>query len=285
MLGPKKIDLDTRLLRTFVAIAESESFAQAAETVHRSQAAVSQQMHRLEAMLNCDLFVKSGRSKQLTDQGVTLLEYARRILKLNDQAYSALAGGQIETTVKLGACADAIDTLLPEYLALSTATYPNLDIKIMVGRSRWLARSLQRGDIDIMLDVEEHPQFHSYLLRTSPVVWISGARTFHDISNAVPLVLTSIPCVFREMAIHSLESEGKAWHPTYETTTVASLRAALRAGLGITARTIEMLTPDLKVVDKELSLPALPSVSFRLYTRHDDRSDATRKLTDLFTMQ
>src|SRR5690625_4017182 len=92
MLVAKNIDLDTRLLRTFVAVAESDSFAQAAETVHRSQAAVSQQMHRLEAMLNCDLFVKSGRSKQLTDQVVTLLEYARRILKLNDQAYSALSG-------------------------------------------------------------------------------------------------------------------------------------------------------------------------------------------------
>src|SRR5699024_11245463 len=98
MLGPKKIDLDTRLLRTFVAVAESDSFAQAAETVHRSQAAVSQQMHRLEAMLNCDLFVKSGRSKQLTVKGVKLLECVRCFLKLYYQDNSVLVRDHLENT-------------------------------------------------------------------------------------------------------------------------------------------------------------------------------------------
>lgn len=279
----KVTNLDLTLLRTFVAIAKGDSFAAAAESVFRSQAAVSQQMQRLESMLDCELFIRTGRNKRLTDQGVRLLEYARRILRLNDEACLAMERGFFDTPVKLGACADAIDTLLPGYLALSTSTYPNLRIEIKVGRSRWLASALRRGDIDLMLDVEDHAEFHSNILRTSPVVWISGSHARHDSDTAIPLVLIDVPCVFRRMALKALENEGRAWRPTFQTTTVASLRAALRAGLGVTARTIEMLTPDLKVVDGEMGLPTLPSISYQLYTRSDDHSEGTRKLAELFS--
>ncbi|WP_238534154.1 LysR family transcriptional regulator [Advenella kashmirensis] len=64
----KVTNLDLTLLRTFVAVAEGDSFARAAQSVFKSQAAISQQMQRLELQLGCDLFIKSGRSKRLTDQ-------------------------------------------------------------------------------------------------------------------------------------------------------------------------------------------------------------------------
>ncbi|WP_238534456.1 LysR substrate-binding domain-containing protein [Advenella kashmirensis] len=86
---------------------------------------------------------------------------------MNDEACMAMEQGVFDTQVKIGACADAIDTLLPEYLALSKSTYPNLNIEIKVGRSRWLASALRRGEIDLMLDVEEHTEFNCDILRTS----------------------------------------------------------------------------------------------------------------------
>ncbi len=275
-------DLDMGLLRTFVAAAENESFAVAADTVFRSQAAISQQMHRLETMLGCTLFVRIGRNKRLTDHGVRLLEYARRILRLNDEACRAMVQQVFDLPVKIGACVDGVDTLLPEYLALCAGTYPSLRVEIRVGRSRSLAAALRRGDIDLMLDVEHHDDFRQIVLRTSPVVWISGARANFQQSTSLPLALIDAPCVFRRTALESLEAQGRTWHPAFQTPTVAGLRAALRAGLGVTARTIEMLTPDLKVVDKELDLPQLPSVQFQLYSRQDEKSDATLKLCELF---
>src|SRR6218665_799101 len=119
-------DLDMGLLRTFVAAAERESFAVAAARgeggslavgaarVFRTQAAVSLQMQRLEAVVGCALFTRVGRNKRLSDQGVRLLEYARRILSLNDEAYRAMTQEVFEYPVKIGACADAVDTLMPE---------------------------------------------------------------------------------------------------------------------------------------------------------------------------
>lgn len=276
-------DLDVTLLRTFAAAAERENFAQAAEKVFRTQAAVSQQMQRLEAVVGCDLFTRVGRNKRLTDQGVRLLEYARRILSLNDEAYRAMTQAVFEYPVKIAACVDAVDTLLPEYLAMCAETYPGLRVDIQVGRSRWLDSALRRGDVDLMLDVAPHEDFHHVVLRTSPVVWIGGARFHAQPSVPLPLVLVDSGCPFRGMAIEALAQGERPWRTAFQTSTLAGVRAALRAGLGITPRTIEMLTPELKVVDQELALPRLPPISYRLYSRVNDCSDSARKISALIS--
>ncbi|MBC5762920.1 LysR family transcriptional regulator [Ramlibacter albus] len=276
-------DLDVTLLRTFAAAAERENFAQAAEKVFRTQAAVSQQMQRLEAVVGCDLFTRVGRNKRLTDQGVRLLEYARRILSLNDEAYRAMTQAVFEYPVKIAACVDAVDTLLPEYLAMCAETYPGLRVDIQVGRSRWLASALRRGDVDLMLDVAPHEDFHHVVLRTSPVVWIGGARFHAQPSVPLPLVLVDSGCPFRGMAIEALAQGERPWRTAFQTSTLAGVRAALRAGLGLTPRTIEMLTPELKVVDQELALPRLPPISYRLYSRVNDCSDSARKISALIS--
>lgn len=276
-------DLDVTLLRTFAAAAERENFGQAAEKVFRTQAAVSQQMQRLEAVVGCELFTRVGRNKRLTDQGVRLLEYARRILSLNDEAYRAMTQAVFEYPVKIAACVDAVDTLLPEYLAMCAESYPGLRVDIQVGRSRWLASALRRGDVDLMLDVAPHEDFHHVVLRTSPVVWIGGARFHAQPSVPLPLVLVDSGCPFRGMAIEALALGERPWRAAFQTSTLAGVRAALRAGLGITPRTIEMLTPELKVVDQELALPRLPPISYRLYSRVNDCSDSARKISALIS--
>src|SRR6218665_2516379 len=102
-------DLDMELLRTFVAAAERESFAVAAARVFRTQAAVSLQMQRLEAVVGCALFTRQGRNKRLGDQGARQLEEAGGSLSLNAEAYRAMAQEVFECPVKIGACADAVD--------------------------------------------------------------------------------------------------------------------------------------------------------------------------------
>jgi len=274
-------NFDVSLLRTFVAAAEDEHFGSAAEKVFKSQAAVSQQMQRLEDLLGCVLFVRVGRNKQLTDEGARMLKYAKRILNLNDEAFRAMSQTVFKHPLRLGTCADGIDTLLPEYLALCAETYPDLRIDIQIGRSRWLASALRRGDIDLVLDVAPHEGFRSMVLRDSPMVWIAGASFHYQQKHPLPLVLIEPPCVFRNEALAALDEAGRSWREAFQTTTLGGIRAALRAGLGITARTIEMLTPDLKVVDKELGLPALPSICYRLFSREGDCNEGVIKFCEL----
>ena len=277
-----RIHLDLNLLRTFVAVAAQESFARAADEVFRTQAAVTQQMQRLETLTGCELFRRIGRKKHLTEEGALLLDYAKQILRLNDDACRAITTKISDQPVRLGACPDVVDTLLPEYLALSAKTYPGLRIEIVVGRTRWLASALRRGNVDMFLDVEDLDEFPRETLRTSPVVWIAGGRFRHGAHAALPLVLIDAPCVFRDKAIASLEEANIRWRVAFETNTLAGVRAALRAGLGITLRSVEMLLPDLKVLGEEFGLPRLPSVSFQLYHRGEHNSQSAQRIHDLF---
>ncbi len=81
--------LDADHLRTFAAIAETGSFTKAAEVVHKTQSAVSMQMKRLEDRVGRPLFARDGRASRLTPEGERLLDYARRIVKLNLEAIAA----------------------------------------------------------------------------------------------------------------------------------------------------------------------------------------------------
>ena len=67
------INLDLDLLRTFVAVADLNTFAAAAAAVCRTQSAVSQQMQRLEQLVGKELFARHGRNKLLTDMAFNFL--------------------------------------------------------------------------------------------------------------------------------------------------------------------------------------------------------------------
>ena len=83
--------LDIDLLRSFAAIADAGSFTRAATRVGRTQAAVSLQVQRLEALAGCALFVRSrGGSPILTDKGRYLLGRARELVALNDDIVLSL---------------------------------------------------------------------------------------------------------------------------------------------------------------------------------------------------
>ncbi|TMJ28821.1 MAG: LysR family transcriptional regulator, partial [Alphaproteobacteria bacterium] len=83
--------LDVDQLRTFLAIVETGSFTRAAEIVHKTQSAVSMQMKRLEERLERPIFARDGRASKLTEDGDRLLDYARRIVKLNVEALAAFS--------------------------------------------------------------------------------------------------------------------------------------------------------------------------------------------------
>ncbi|VFS64983.1 HTH-type transcriptional regulator LeuO [Kluyvera cryocrescens] len=80
------LNLDLDLLRTFVAVADPEYVCRRGLAVCRTQSAVSQQMQRLEQLVGKELFARHGRNKLLTEHGIQLLGYARKILRFNDEA-------------------------------------------------------------------------------------------------------------------------------------------------------------------------------------------------------
>ena len=276
--------LDLELLRSFVAVADRESFALAAEQVHRTQSAITQQMARLEEQLGVSLFRKVGRSKRLTEHGVRLLDYARRLLALNDEAVESLAAPDLRGPLRIGSIYDATEFLLPPLLARFTSLYPNLQIEVHTDRAAHLMQALKRGEIEIALTGfppgHSDPAHPSVRLRSSPLVWIAAAKYVHDPAEPVPLVLPDEPSGYRNAALAALNAHGIRWRIRHVSTSLAfsSLHAALRAGLGITVRIIEMLKPDLRVLTEADGLPRLPNMCLDVYLRDEHVSQPARRL-------
>ena len=111
-------------LRTFVAIADTGSFTRAADVVHKTQSAVSMQMKRLEERLGRSIFERDGRLSKLTDEGERLLDYARRIVRLNTECMASFNDNELVGRVRLGLPDDYADRYLPEILARFSRSNP-----------------------------------------------------------------------------------------------------------------------------------------------------------------
>ena len=118
------MNFDTDCLRSFVVVADTMSISRAAESVGRSQSTVSQQIAKLEAQVGKPLLVRrKGRVMELTSEGGRLLQFARRILQLNDEAYASMSDDALTGSVRLGVPYDFFGRDFATWLVQEQASY------------------------------------------------------------------------------------------------------------------------------------------------------------------
>lgn len=274
---------ELELLRTLVTVVEHNTFAAAGVRLDKTQSAITQQMQRLESQAGVALFEKSGRSKRLTTQGHQLLQYARQMLAINDDAMRMLREGSLTGSLRIGAPHDIADTLLPQLLGHVARSAPDLRIEIHVGRSPYLMEALRDGTIDLTISTREDgtDSLDGVLIRRSPTVWICASFYRYVQGAPVPLILADEPSIFRRAAIESLGKAGVPWRPSYLSSNLIGIKAAIRAGLGVTARSIELLDADMRVLGNGEGLPELPDTPYYLWTRRNVVNPLTRQVFEL----
>lgn len=158
--------MDTRQLHTLLAIVQHGSFAKAAEVVHVTPSAVSQQIQALEQELGATLFERSTRPPALTPQGVQVVEMAQDILRRVSEARSALSGDQVTGTLLLGSVRTSALGVLPRAIMKMREHYPQLRINLQVANSSSLIAEVAAGRLDAAVVAENMsiPQ----LIRWSP---------------------------------------------------------------------------------------------------------------------
>lgn len=279
--NPPIMNLDLDLLRTFVAVADLNTFAAAAAAVCRTQSAVSQQMQRLEQLVGRELFARHGRNKLLTEHGIQLLGYARKILRFNDEACASLMYSNVQGVLTIGVTEDTAETLLPYVLNRITALYPKLTIDIRMNPHSEIFTLLAQGSVDLVLSTQAGDNVVSQVLRTSPTLWFCAADYAFRTGEALPLVLQDEPNPYRAMAIEKLDSHGVPWRISYVAASLSAVKVAVKSGLGATARPAEMISPLVRVLGSAEGLPALPDTQYLLCRRADTDNELLQSVFEV----
>jgi DNA-binding transcriptional LysR family regulator len=261
-------NLDMDALRSLEAILRLGGLARAAEQISRSPSAISQQMRKLESQLGEPLFRKQGRRVVLTEAGDRVHAYARRILELNDEAVHAVRGAAIDGTVRFGLPGDFAESWLPAALGKFRKAYPAVRVDVLVERNAALLERLDRGELDLVLAMNQGKRADAERLATLPMTWIGRAGTSKVVrpDTVLDLALYRPPCFFRQAGTAALDRAGIAWRPAFVTASLHSLWAGVAAGLGITVRLGADLPPALMRLDERHGLPPLPGVDLCLHT-------------------
>ncbi len=120
------VDLHPRLLRGFVATAETLHFGQAAARLHLAQQALSRDVRTLERLLGRELFVRTTRSVALTEAGERLLPQARRLLALQEEMLVPVRDRPV--LVDLNSEVTGDDLTADRILAAARAADPGADL-------------------------------------------------------------------------------------------------------------------------------------------------------------
>jgi DNA-binding transcriptional LysR family regulator len=274
-------NLDIDLLRTLVVAADLGSFARAAERLGRTQAAISLQMRRLEDRVGKPLLRREGRRSVLTENGERLLEHARRLVRMNDEAVADLSAKALAGTVRLGLPQDVLDTSLPQVLGRFAQDHPGVVVDLRVDRNIELLERLGRGRLDLALVFAPLDASDGERIAKLPMAWIASRGFRYQRGATLPLAVFEPPCVFRSPAVTALEKAGIRWRLAMTSPSLAGLWAGVRARLGVTVRAPLAVPPDLVVLGREARLPRLPVAQLVLHAGREEGSPAVQHLRAL----
>ncbi len=250
------IDIDQ--LRTFIAIAETGSFTKAADVVHKTQSAVSMQMKRLEERLDKPIFTRDGRASKLTDDGERLLDYARRIVKLNLEALASFSGPELSGRVRLGVPDDYADRYLPEIMARFSRAYPGVELTVLCEPSTDLLRRIEVNDLDLAIVTTTDTQRNVEPFRQERLLWVTSVRHATHLENPLPLALGKQSCSWRKIALECIEQIGRPHRILYTSSNAGAYVAAVLAGLSVSVVPESTLRPGMRVLTSADGFPDLP---------------------------
>lgn len=148
-----RLPVDLRELRSFVAIADQQSFGRAAIQLDIAQPSLTLQIQKLERELGVTLLRRTSRVVELTEAGRTLLADARALLA---QAHAAVDTVRLAGRGEIGALAlgfydSAPLIIVPTLLRRFRSRYPNVRLTLIERSSRESLAALARGDLDAAL--------------------------------------------------------------------------------------------------------------------------------------
>lgn len=252
-------NLDSDLLRTFVAVADAGSVTDGAARIHRSQSATSLQIKRLEAILGQPVFDRHGRGVVLSDTGRKLFPVAQEVTERLDAALREISQYTLSGKIRLGIPDDHGRTKLAAIIATFARQHPKVELDVTCSLSTSFPKALDKGSLDLAIYEVESPSSHEEVLFEDPTCWVSSAhRNFH-VDESLPVALFDHACWWRDSAVTSLEARAKPYREVYSSQSVSGVIAAVEAGIAVGLLGRSSLHAGLSVVSDALGFGNTPA--------------------------
>jgi DNA-binding transcriptional LysR family regulator len=273
----RHVDLD--LLRTFQAVVETGSFASAAQQLGCTQPAVSLQVKRLETLFGQTL-IERARPARATEPGQTVLGYARRMLRLNDELLGRFDNAREGIVLRVGIPNDFSVAMLPTALSRFAASEPGVILDLQSDLSRGLLEGLRTGQFDLVVAMTtDRVSDLAVKTWTERLAWIAVPDQKPAADRPLPLICYPEGCVYRARMLKRLAEDGLPWRIAMTSSSFTSIVSAVESGLGVSAFA-ESTAPERLVVERRRPWPDLGTVSVGLYRHPDGANGAGQRLAD-----
>jgi DNA-binding transcriptional LysR family regulator len=267
-------------LQTFLVVAQTRSFTQAAERLKLRQSTVSEHIRKLEEEAGRRLFVRDTHSVATTSDGEAMIELARGILSANDRAHRYFAASQLRGRLRFGTSEDFVTSRLPDVLRDFVHTHPLVEFELTVARSAQLNERLQRGELDLICGKRPPGDERGRVVLRDRLIWVSAGGYVLPPSVPLPLILFSPPSIMREVALAALQRSSRPWRIVCISDSLSGVRAATLAGLGITVVSERLIPAGLIKIPGGHGLPDLGIAEFVVMGRDKIMHGPAAELAD-----
>ena len=238
--------VELRNLKSFLVVAELLSFNQAAETLNFAQSTISARIRTLEEELGIPLFDRLGKKVALTEAGKIMLHYARKMIALEAETFSEVAGWEEPGSSISVRIPQSLGTyLLPKVLSRFQQHYPRVNLDINTCTFTSLKKELRSGITDVaflLLDTIHEADLESEVLGFVNLLFVCSAnselglkRTVHlrDLEKQT-LLLPKHDCNYRSTLLREL-TESKVYPVAIqELNSIETIKACVEQGVGVT---------------------------------------------------
>ncbi|MDR5799913.1 LysR substrate-binding domain-containing protein [Caballeronia sp. LZ001] len=243
--------LDIELLRTFHAVARLGKFRSAAEFVHKSPAAISIHIQRLEAIAGGRLLDRDNQAVTLTVLGKRLLSSTSELLNAHDRVLQDFHGKALAGRVVLGVPDEYASHVIRDILPGFSTMWPNVVLEVRTAPSLKLRDQVGRGKLDVALLVQPIKASRpAEVLTVTTPVWVGSAAFTLDESRPLPLALYAEPCPYRAAMTNALERAGRKWRVILDSASSQAIKACVESGLAVTLLDRARVSEEMRVLDK-----------------------------------
>ena len=272
----ERLDLDG--LHALVMISKAGGVTRAADMLSLSQPAVSHKIKRLEQALGCDLLARRPGGPLFTESGEKLLDYAGRMLDLNDAIFTSLGKQSLSGRIRLAMTEDTTGGDVARILGRFSRQHPQMNVQLKIAQSLVISDWINNGEMDVgvMQIFESEVQPDDIVLFTDKLHWVKSPNHILDFTKPISFLSFDSNCFYKHWAQKQGKQHGIEINPVLECPSIGGILSATHAGLGVALLNGLHLTPNMDILDDVFPVP--PSICYVVRTSKEANSDAVKAL-------